>query len=69
MLPVYASSSTSATCRDLNDHLGHQAGDAAFQAVARALSVMFRKNDVPARIGGTQFLVFSLHLDAPTAAP
>jgi diguanylate cyclase (GGDEF)-like protein/PAS domain S-box-containing protein len=54
--------------QDLNEHLGHQAGDAALQAVARALSVTFRKNDVMARIGGTQFLVLTLHLAEPDCA-
>ena len=51
--------------QDLNEHLGHQAGDAALQAVARALSVTFHKIDVMARIGGTQFLVLTLHLAEP----
>jgi diguanylate cyclase (GGDEF)-like protein len=49
--------------QELNARLGHQAGDAALQAVARALSVTFRKHDVLARIGGTQFLVLTVHLD------
>jgi diguanylate cyclase (GGDEF)-like protein/PAS domain S-box-containing protein len=49
----------------LNEHLGHHAGDAALQAVARTLSVTFHKHDVLARIGGTQFLVLSLHLSEP----
>ena len=49
--------------QELNERLGHQAGDAALQAVARALSVTFRKNDVLARVGGTQFLVLTLHLE------
>jgi diguanylate cyclase (GGDEF)-like protein/PAS domain S-box-containing protein len=48
--------------QELNERLGHHAGDAALQAVARALSVTFRKQDVLARIGGTQFLVLTLHL-------
>ena len=50
--------------QDLNDRLGHHAGDAALQAVARSLSVAFGKNDVLARIGGTQFLVLALNLVA-----
>jgi diguanylate cyclase (GGDEF)-like protein/PAS domain S-box-containing protein len=50
--------------QELNDHLGHHAGDAALQAVARALSVAFGKNDVLARIGGTQFLVLAFNLRA-----
>ena len=52
----------------LNTSLGHQAGDAALQAVARALAVGFRKNDVLARIGGTQFLVLALNLGEPECA-
>ncbi len=52
----------------LNTSLGHQAGDAALQAVARALAVGFRKNDVLARIGGTQFLVLALSLAEPECA-
>jgi diguanylate cyclase (GGDEF)-like protein/PAS domain S-box-containing protein len=46
--------------QELNERLGHQAGDAALQAVARALAVTFRKTDVLARVGGTQFLVLAL---------
>ena len=49
--------------QQLNERFGHQAGDATLQAVARALSVTFRKNDVLARIGGTQFLALTLHLE------
>jgi diguanylate cyclase (GGDEF)-like protein/PAS domain S-box-containing protein len=48
--------------QELNERLGHQAGDAALQAVARALSVTFRKGDVLARIGGTQFLGLTVNL-------
>ena len=51
--------------QELNDRHGLHAGDAALQAVARALSVAFGKNDVLARIGGTQFLVLALNLGAP----
>lgn len=49
--------------QELNARLGHGAGDAALQAVARALSVVFRKSDVLARIGGTQFLALAPNLD------
>jgi len=48
--------------KELNERLGHRAGDAALQAVARALSVTFRRHDVLARIGGTQFLVLAFKL-------
>ncbi len=49
--------------KELNEQVGHHAGDAAIQAVARALSVTFRKVDVLARIGGTVFLAVALNLD------
>ena len=48
--------------KELNERLGHRAGDAALQAVARALSVTFRKHDVLCRIGGTEFLVLAFNL-------
>jgi len=48
--------------KELNDTLGHQAGDAALQAVARALTVAFRKVDLLARIGGTTFLALAPNL-------
>ncbi len=50
--------------QELNERIGHHAGDAALQAVARALAVTFRKRDVLARVGGAQFLALSLHLAA-----
>ena len=49
--------------QELNEQVGHHAGDAALQAVARALAVTFRKVDVLARIGGTVFLAVALNLD------
>ena len=61
--PVHALFVDVGNVQQLNERFGHQAGDAALQAVARALSVTFRKNDVLARIGGTQFLALTLHLE------
>ena len=58
--PVHAFFVDVGNVQQLNERLGHQAGDAALQAVARALSVTFRRNDVMARVGGTQFLVLTL---------
>ena len=46
--------------KGLNDELGHNAGDAGLQAVARALTVSFRQTDVVARAGGDEFVVISL---------
>ena len=66
--PVHALFLDVGNVQELNERLGHQAGDAALQAVARALSVTFRKNDVLARIGGTQFLVLTVHLEESECA-
>ncbi len=44
----------------LNDERGHKAGDAALQAVARALTESFNQTDVVARVGGDEFVVLSL---------
>jgi diguanylate cyclase (GGDEF)-like protein/PAS domain S-box-containing protein len=46
--------------KELNERLGHHSGDAALQAVARALSVTFETHDVLARSGGTSFVVLAL---------
>lgn len=46
----------------LNDSLGHGAGDAALRAVAQALSSVFRRSDLVARIGGDEFLAVTLGL-------
>ncbi len=53
--------------KELNERLGHHAGDAALQAVARALSVAFSRSDVLARIGGAQFLTLTLNPCQPDA--
>jgi diguanylate cyclase (GGDEF)-like protein/PAS domain S-box-containing protein len=50
--------------KELNDRLGHEAGDAALQAIARALSVTFQKSDLLARVSGTSFAVLARDLDA-----
>jgi len=49
--------------KQLNDSLGHSAGDAALQAVAAALRAVTRRSDVAARIGGDEFVVLTLGLD------
>lgn len=42
----------------INDTLGHPAGDAALQHVARLLREAVRGRDVPARVGGEEFAVW-----------
>jgi diguanylate cyclase (GGDEF)-like protein len=41
----------------INDNFGHQAGDAALQIVARALTDSSRRTDTVARYGGEEFIV------------
>ena len=51
--------------KELNDSLGHPAGDEVLQGVARALRAETRKTDVVARVGGDEFAV--LLPEAPEA--
>ena len=46
----------------LNERRGHEAGDAALLAVARALRVAFGRSDVVARLGGTRLAAVALDL-------
>ena len=44
--------------KQINDQLGHDAGDRAIKAAAKILGLhTFRKEDVVARIGGDEFIV------------
>lgn len=43
--------------KNVNDAIGHDAGDAVLQGVARVLSSMARKSDLVARWGGEEFVV------------
>ncbi len=43
--------------KDVNDRLGHQAGDVALQRVARILASTKRRMDVAFRVGGEEFAV------------
>ncbi|MBI1722883.1 MAG: GGDEF domain-containing protein, partial [Gemmatimonadetes bacterium] len=44
--------------KQINDTLGHPAGDAALQHVARLLREAVRGRDIPARVGGEEFAVW-----------
>ncbi|MEM6329154.1 MAG: GGDEF domain-containing protein [Planctomycetota bacterium] len=51
-----------------NDTHGHQAGDAALQAFARAISGAVRKHDLVARYGGEEFALLLPHTQLSEAA-
>jgi diguanylate cyclase (GGDEF)-like protein len=47
----------------INDNLGHAHGDLALKEISAILKETFREADIPARIGGDEFVV--LAVDAP----
>jgi diguanylate cyclase (GGDEF)-like protein len=56
--------------KQINDELGHEAGDRAIGETGRLLSVTFRSADVIARLGGDEFAVLfaASDLDGSTVA-
>ncbi|MBP8227879.1 MAG: GGDEF domain-containing protein [Pararheinheimera sp.] len=54
--------------KQINDHHGHQAGDAALRAFADAAKVTLRQTDVIGRFGGEEFILVSTQQDTETFA-
>jgi diguanylate cyclase (GGDEF)-like protein len=54
--------------KDVNDTLGHPAGDQLLRGVAERLKFCLREEDAPARIGGDEFAVILSNLRSPEQA-
>lgn len=53
--------------KKINDSFGHDGGDIALKAVARALQAHVRATDIVARFGGEEFVVLAGHLEGDAA--
>ena len=51
--------------KDVNDSLGHEAGDALLCSVSERLSSAYRKSDTVARLGGDEFAVILPNINTP----
>lgn len=54
--------------KEINDTLGHDAGDQALVEVAKRFSALIRKSDTLARIGGDEFVILLCDLDSDVAS-
>ena len=55
--------------KDINDSYGHAVGDKALIAIAEVLRTNFRQSDLICRVGGEEFAVLLLGMDAHAAQP
>ncbi|WP_244594578.1 putative bifunctional diguanylate cyclase/phosphodiesterase [Methylosinus sporium] len=51
--------------KEINDTLGHRAGDILLKSVGERLSAIVKKSDIVARIGGDEFAVVQSHAASP----
>ena len=49
--------------KEINDQLGHAAGDEVLRNIGSILKKSFRENDIVGRIGGDEFVVFMKNVD------
>jgi diguanylate cyclase (GGDEF)-like protein/PAS domain S-box-containing protein len=54
--------------KDINDTLGHEAGDAVLVEVAHRISSVLRASDTASRIGGDEFVILCEDIDAQVEA-
>ncbi len=54
--------------KEINDSIGHEAGDALLQTVARRIRSVVRHSDTVARMGGDEFAIVLEQLAGPDAA-
>ena len=49
--------------KDINDRYGHNVGDEMIVTIARVLKDMTRENDIVARFGGDEFVIYAYNTD------
>ncbi len=54
--------------KEVNDILGHAAGDELLQQATERMTSSLRSNDVLARIGGDEFAIIQKHVDQPAGS-
>ena len=54
--------------KQANDEFGHDAGDEILKVVAKRMQSLIRKEDIPARFGGDEFVILALDLKNETNA-